>query len=200
MVAPVLDEEGALQGNALQAGGGSLSVSRPAEAAAVASSATTLDGISSVGVSSTEAAPASRVLASGLEDPSSSHDTLMGGQQVSPTATSSGGRSVGSLSALEAYSSILDSSILDSLTTTAAAVHDASSEPPLSSPFSGALPIPASGSASGGSAPSSGGTGHELGGALTFVLIALLAGKFLWYRRDFLKPDSPYGLIVNQPS
>ena len=122
----------------------------------------------------------------------------MGGQQVSLTAPSSEGRSsvVGSLSAVEAYSSLFDS-----LTTTAAtaAAHDASSRSPGSVPFSGAPPVPASGSTSGGSAPGSGGTGHQLSGALALVLIALLGGKFLWYRRDFLRPDSPFQLIVNQP-
>ena len=113
---------------------------------------------------------------------------------------------MGSLSALEAYSSILDSSILDSslfdsftATAAAAAAHDAASRSPWS-PFSGTPQIPASGGASGGSAPSSGGTGYQLSGALALVLISLLGGKFLWYRRDFLKPDSPFQLIVNQPS
>ena len=201
MVAPpVLDEEGAIRASALQASGESLSVSRPAEAA-VASSATALDDISSVGVTSSESTSASSMLVSGLED-SSSSQTLMGGQQVSLTAPSSEGRSsVGSLSVLEAYSSLLDSSLFDSLTATAAAAaaHDASSRSPQSLPFSGTPPIPASGSTSGGSAPSSGGTGPHLSGALAFVLIALLGGKFLWYRRDFLKPDSPFQLIVNQP-
>jgi hypothetical protein len=66
-------------------------------------------------------------------------------------------------------------------------------------PFSGTPPIPASGSTSGGSAPSSGGAGPQLSCALALVLIALLGGKFLWHRRDFLKPDSPFQLIVNQP-
>ncbi len=65
-------------------------------------------------------------------------------------------------------------------------------------PFSGALPAPPA-PASGGSAPSSGGTGLQLSGALALLLIALLGGKFLWYSRDFLKPNSAYGLIVNQP-
>ena len=67
---------------------------------------------------------------------------------------------------------------------------------PQSLPFSGAPPAPASG----GSAASSGGTGPQLGGALALLLIALLGGKFLWYARNFLKPDSPFQLIVNQPS
>jgi len=175
-----------------------------------------------VGVSS-ESTSASSLLVSGLEDSSSSQalmaqalmaQALMGGQQVSLTAPSSEGRGssvvVGSLSALEAYSSILDSSILDSsildsslfdsfTATAAAAGHEASSQSPWSLPFSGAPPVPASGSASGGSAPSSGGAGPQLSGALALVLISLLGGKFLWYRRDFLKPDSPFQLIVNQP-
>jgi hypothetical protein len=138
-----------------------------------------------VGVSS----PASSVLASGLEGSSSSH-ALVGGRQVLLTTS-------GRL-ALTLFSAAEHSSLLDSLTT-AAAMHDASSQSPWSLPFSGAPPAPASGGASGGSAASSGGTGPQLGGALALLLIALLGGKFLWYARNFLKPDSPFQLIVNQP-
>jgi hypothetical protein len=34
---------------------------------------------------------------------------------------------------------------------------------------------------------------------LAAVLISLLGGKPLWHAREFLKPDSAYGMIVNQP-
>jgi hypothetical protein len=100
--------------------------------------------------------------------------------------------------ALTLFSAAERSSLLDSLTT-AAAMHEVSSQSPWSLPFSGAPPAPASGGASGVSAASSGGTGPQLGGALALLLIALLGGKFLWYARNFLKPDSPFQLIVNQP-
>jgi hypothetical protein len=186
-VAPAPDEAGALQGSALQASAlrgssGSSSVSGLAEAAA-ASSATALDviplGIPSAGVSTSESVPASRALVSG-------------GRQVVPTTPSIGEGPVGSLPALGAYSS----SMLDSFTTTAAPARDASSQSPQSLPFSGTLPAaPAPSGASGGA----GSGGPDLGGVLAALLISFLGGKLLWYARNFLKPDSVYGLLVNQP-
>jgi hypothetical protein len=109
----------------------------------------------------------------------------MGGQRIPLTAPS--GRPVVPLFSMEEHSSIGDFAI-----TTAA--RNASGQLPQSLPFSGTLPAPASGSASGSASG-----GSSLGGALALLLIALLSGKFLWYARDSLKPDSVYGLIVNQP-
>jgi hypothetical protein len=36
-------------------------------------------------------------------------------------------------------------------------------------------------------------------GVLTFVLILILGGKFVWHTRDFLKPDSAFQLPIEQP-
>jgi hypothetical protein len=116
----------------------------------------------------------------------------MGGQRVPLTTPTSGRLAVPFFLAAK-HSSLLDFGAMT------AAVRGSSSRSLQSSPFSGAPLAPASGGASGGSAPSSGGTGLQLSGALALLLIALLGGKFLWYVRDFLKPDSFYGLIVNQP-
>lgn len=91
----------------------------------------------------------------------------------------------------------VDSWVLDAAARTATVVRNASSQLPQSSPLSGAPPTPAPAGASGGS--SLGGAGPDLGGALALLLIALLGGKFLWYARNFFRPDSVYGLIVNQP-
>jgi hypothetical protein len=112
----------------------------------------------------------------------------MGGQRVPLTTPTSGRLAVPFFLAAK-HSSLLDFGAMT------AAVRGSSSRSLQSSPFSGAPLAPASG----GSAPSSGGTGLQLSGALALLLIALLGGKFLWYVRDFLKPDSFYGLIVNQP-
>jgi hypothetical protein len=95
-------------------------------------------------------------------------------------------------------------SILDFVAAATAAAREASSQLPQSSPLSGAPPAPAPGSAPGsapgGSSAGSGGAGPDLSGALALLLGAALAGKFLRYARDSLRPDSVYGLIVNQPS
>jgi hypothetical protein len=89
--------------------------------------------------------------------------------------------------------------MLDSATATT--VHNASSQAPQPLPYSGTLPVlpaPTSSSASGGSSSFSG-AGPDTGGTLALFLILFLGGKFAWYARDFLKPDSPFRLIVNQP-
>ena len=85
------------------------------------------------------------------------------------------------------------SPILDFAPTTT--VHGTSNNQlPQSVPFSGALPaVPAPGGSS------MGGTAPDAGGVLTLLLIALLGGKALWYARNFIKPNSVYGLIINQP-
>jgi hypothetical protein len=36
-------------------------------------------------------------------------------------------------------------------------------------------------------------------GVLTFVLILILGGKFVWHARDFLKPNSAFELPIEQP-
>ena len=82
----------------------------------------------------------------------------------------------------------------------ATAAGDAPIRSPRSLPLSGAPPSPAPGGASGGSAPGSGGAGHDLSGALSLLLGAVLAGKFLWRARDLLRPPSVFGPIVNEPS
>jgi hypothetical protein len=114
----------------------------------------------------------------------------MGGQHGSLTAAS---RAVPLFSVGEHFS-IRD--YFAAMAAAVAAARNASSQLPQSLPLSGALPgalpAPASGSASGG-------TGLDLSGALALLLSALLCAKFLWYLRDYLKPDSAYGLIVNQP-
>jgi len=89
-----------------------------------------------------------------------------------------------------------NSSVVDFATTTVARGIQ-NGLPQQSLPFSGAMPV--AGGASGGSAPSFGGAGPDLGGVLTLLLASLLSAKFLWYARKFLRPDSVYGLIVNQP-
>ena len=85
------------------------------------------------------------------------------------------------------------SPILDFAPTTT--VHSTSNNQlPQSAPFSGALPaVPAPGGSS------MGGAGPDAGGMLTLLLIVLLGGKALWYARNFIKPNSVYGLIINQP-
>ncbi len=90
-------------------------------------------------------------------------------------------------------------SILDLAAAATAAARVGSSHSPRSLPLSGAPPVPAPGGATGGSTVSSGGAGPDLGGALALILVLLLGAKFLRYARDSLKPDSIYGLIVNQP-
>ena len=67
------------------------------------------------------------------------------------------------------------------------------------------LPIPSSlpiGSASGNapaSAASSMGGAPYAGAILVLILFALSGGMSAWYAREFLKPDSVFGLIINQP-
>jgi hypothetical protein len=90
-------------------------------------------------------------------------------------------------------------SILE-IATTARGVLQLQDGLPQSLPFSGGMPAgSASGGAPGGSAPSFGGAGFDLGGAFTALLIALLGGKFLWYTRQFLKPNSAFQLLLNEP-
>jgi hypothetical protein len=93
------------------------------------------------------------------------------------------------------------SSILDFGTATT--VHHASGQVPQPLPYSGTLPpllpAPTSSSASGGSSSFSSAS-RDLEGALAILLILFLGGNFAWYARNFLKPDSPFQLIVNQPS
>ena len=84
-------------------------------------------------------------------------------------------------------------------TTAAGGAHNGlphSGQPP-ASPFQGV--VPAGGAAGGFSSAGFGGTGHDLGGVLSALLIALLSGKFLWYARAFLRPNSVFLQIVNQP-
>ncbi len=171
-VAPLLEEGAALAPSAASANSSSAPL------------AATVEGIS-LGASTPGPAPVGSVLVGDLEGSSSSR-APMGGQRVPLTAPPSGRPAVPLFSMAE------HSLISDFATTTVA--RNASSQLPQSLPFSGALPAPASGSASGGS--SLGGAGK---GALALLLIALLSGKFLWYARNFLKPDSAHGLIINQP-
>ena len=92
------------------------------------------------------------------------------------------------------------SSILDLAAAAAAAARVHSSHSPRSLPLSGAPPVPApGGGATGGSTLSSSGAGPDFGSALALILMLILGAKFLRYARDSLKPDSIYGLIVNQP-
>ena len=175
-VAPLLEEGAALAPSAASANSSSAPL------------AATVEGIS-LGASTPGPAPVGSVRVGDLEGPSSSR-APMGGQRVPLTAPPSGRPAVPLFSMAE------HSLISDFATTTVA--RNASSQLPQSLPFSGALPAPASGSASGGS--SLGGAGPHPGGALAHQrLIALLSGKFLWYARNFLKPDSAHGLIINQP-
>ena len=120
----------------------------------------------------------------------SSSNGLMGGQQDLLTPTTSGRPAVAPLF----FSAGEHSSIVDFVTTT---VYGTSNQLPRSLPFSGALP--AAGSAPGGSVPSLGGAGPDLGGVITLLLIALLGGKFVWYAHQFLKPNSAFRLLINQP-
>jgi len=97
------------------------------------------------------------------------------------------------------FSEVEYSSILDFATATT--VHNASGQVPQPLPYSGtppALPAPTSSSASGGSSSFSG-AGRDLDGALAFVLILILGGKFVWYARDFLKPDCAFQVPIKQP-
>jgi hypothetical protein len=84
---------------------------------------------------------------------------------------------------------------------TATTVHNASSQMPQPLPYSGTLPVlpaPSSSSASGGSSSFSG-VGRDLDSVLAFILILILGGKFVWYARDFVKPDSAFQLLIKQP-
>jgi hypothetical protein len=67
----------------------------------------------------------------------------------------------------------------------------------LSLPFSGTAPAPVSGSSSSGAGASSGGSG--LGTVVLLLGITALAGRLMLFSRKFLKPNSAYELIVNQP-
>ena len=127
-------------------------------------------------------------LATTVED-ASSH-ALMGGRR-SPLAAPTSRRPMGRF--------FLAREHIDSAAITAAA-RDTASHSHRSLPLSGALPTPAPGSASGGSAPSLGGAGPDAGSAaLALLLSMLLGGKFLWSACTLLRPDSVYGLIDNQP-
>jgi len=174
-VAPLLEEGAALAPSAASANSSSAPL------------AATVEGIS-LGASTPGPAPVGSVLVGDLEGSSSSR-APMGGQRIPLTAPPS------DRPAVPLFSMAEHSLISDFATTTVA--RNASSQLPQSLPFSGALPAPASGSASGGS--SLGGAGPHPGGALALLLAAQQCDQFLWHVRDFLKPDSIYGLIVNQP-
>ena len=162
----------------------------------LASSASTI--ASGVGAASSAA---SAILES-HEGPAASRGLLVSVQDAPLSATAATSRgsevpsfSMGELSIAE-HSSILDS-ILDSVST----ARSAQDVLPQSLPFSEAMPAaPAAGGFAGGSATSSGGAGGlDLGGVLAALLASLLGGKFVWYARKFLKPNSAFHLIVNQP-
>ena len=87
------------------------------------------------------------------------------------------------------------SPLLDVPATTAGTT---SGDPSPVSPFRGVMP-PAGGAASGAPYAGFGGTGHDLGGVLSALLLALVSGKFLWYARAFFKTNSVFLEIVNQP-
>jgi hypothetical protein len=115
-------------------------------------------------------------------------------EQASLTATMGGGRLAFPFFSEGDHSSILDSA-------TATTVHNASGQAPQPLPYSGTLPVlpaPTSSSASGGSFSSSGGD-RDLKGVLASFLILILGGKFVWYARDFLKPDSAFQVPIKQP-
>jgi hypothetical protein len=115
-------------------------------------------------------------------------------EQASLTATMGGGRL-----AIPFFSDGERSSISDFAT--ASTGHNASSQMPQPLPYSGTLPVlpaPSSSSASGGSSSFSG-VGRNLDGALALILILILGGKFVWYARDFVKPDSAFQLLIKQP-
>jgi len=120
---------------------------------------------------------------------------LAGSEQAPPTVTTMGGGRL----RVPFFSEGELSSILDFAAATT--VHDASGQAPQPLPYSGTLPVlpaPAPSSASGGTSGLSG-AGRDLHGALAFFLVLTLGGKFAWYARDFLKPDSAFLLPINQP-
>ena len=91
-------------------------------------------------------------------------------------------------------SSLLDG--VSSVATAAYAIHDGAGKAP-QLPFSGTYPVPLSGASSSAFGASLGDSGA---GSLVVLLgISALAAGLLISSREFLRPNSAYGLIGNQP-
>jgi hypothetical protein len=104
--------------------------------------------------------------------------------------------SYGSAGVLNSYSAHVSHSLLSGLISTLSygGVEDLLNQRP--QPFSPGVP-PVSGSSSGSSSGYGGGNG--LLGILALVSLLLLSGKFLWSRREFLKPSSALLPIIERP-
>ncbi len=89
--------------------------------------------------------------------------------------------------------SLLSSGLIPTLSYSA--VEDLLNQVP--QPFSPGVPPAGSGSSSGSSSGYGGGMG--LLGILALLSSLLLGGKFLWSRRDFLKPSSAFVPIIERP-
>jgi hypothetical protein len=179
VVAPVLNEgSGVLQAPSALASSAPVSSSAPPAAA---------EGVSLVGASRSTPASSTPSVTGNLED---AYNELIASQLIPLAATTRGHPGVVSLFSLGEHRSVLDFAT--------STVGSASNQLPQSLPFSGSLPAaPASGSASGGSGLGGAGPGEKA--ILSLLLIGLLGGKLLWHAREFLKPNSVYGQIVNQP-
>jgi hypothetical protein len=196
-VGPVLEGGPLQEASALRSGGGAFSP-RPADAAPIASSAAPMSSTRSPYDTFTRASEGTFSSMGNSSSPPAAAARASGALAGAPAGDLEGSYSSRALS-LGGLPSILDF-----VAAATAAAREASSQLPQSSPLSGAPPAPAPGSAPGsapgGSSAGSGGAGPDLSGALALLLGAALAGKFLRYARDSLRPDSVYGLIVNQPS
>ena len=104
--------------------------------------------------------------------------------------------SYGSAGVLNSYSALVSHSLLSGLISSLSfgGVEDLLNQTP--QPFSPGVP-PASGSSSGSSSGYGGGNG--LLGILALLSLLLLGGKFLWARREFLKPSSALLPIIERP-
>ena len=157
------------------------------------SSATPLAEMAQGGIStevfSTEA---SNGLATATGRASPAHEDLAGGHRVAPT-TAGERPALASSFPVEGRPALLDPA---TLTTERSAAGHLSQPLPISSP---PPTLPASGNAPGGAASSSGAEAPYGGGVLALVLPAFVGGRSVWRSREFFRPDSVYGLIVNQP-
>jgi hypothetical protein len=149
-------------------------------------------GISTEASSGLATATGRATFADDLGGASPAHESLAGGHRVAPT-TAGERPALASSFPVEGRPALLDPA-------TPTTQRIAAGHPPQPLPFSIPLPtLPASGNAPGGAASSSGGEAPHAGGVLALVLLAFVGGRSVWRCREFFRPDSVYGPIVNQP-
>ncbi len=149
-------------------------------------------GISTEASSGLATATGRASLANDLGGASPMHENLAGGHRVAPT-TAGERPALASSFPVEGRPPLLDAA-----THTTQRIAAGHLPQPLTTP-SPQPTLPASGNAPGGAASSSGAEAPYAGGVLALALLAFVGGRYAWRSREFFRPDSVYGPIVNQP-